>query len=425
MISSRFALVSAALLHFSSFWPVPWPPSVIPQSALAAPSWRRPSSAATPQLPDGTRQSYHAAVKFAVYDTAIPADSIAAVATASETQSEIDWRAPAYYHETILARRHTRKFTFVWKEAFRRGHCRLPAASHQHSTLRLRLPDRRRCRHLLPLPVARNSHRQRRQGLPSRHPAANAHDSRLYRHDRYRRGHARCRRDGSGRHGRGGLRHVEERALSPTVCRRRRRPLDAARHHPHGRCAPAGQGAEAFAIHGTQPGGPPRYLLRRVGAAGRRGPRNPDRRCPRRRPVRQRPLGRTAGDSRGGGRTARLDAPRFQRAPAFRPGFGRAAQRLDQPGRDHVQRFLPFQPGGRCLRRCRTALARAAERHPRRQARLCVWQFEVAISRRWCAEAFRAASALDRCGVPRRNDYQTQHRAAHQRPDHRGVAVRT
>ena len=67
------------------------------------------------QLPDGARQSYHAAVDLAVYDTEIPADSIDAVATVSELRSEIDWRAPAQYHETILARRHTSKATFVWK----------------------------------------------------------------------------------------------------------------------------------------------------------------------------------------------------------------------------------------------------------------------------------------------------------------------
>jgi hypothetical protein len=67
------------------------------------------------QLPAGARQSYHAAVKLAVYDTAIPADSIAAVANVSETRSEVDWRAPSHYHETILARRHSRRFTFVWK----------------------------------------------------------------------------------------------------------------------------------------------------------------------------------------------------------------------------------------------------------------------------------------------------------------------
>jgi hypothetical protein len=66
------------------------------------------------QVPDGARQSYHAAVKLAVYDTEIPADSIDAVATVSETRSEVDWRAPMQYHETILARRHTSKFTFVW-----------------------------------------------------------------------------------------------------------------------------------------------------------------------------------------------------------------------------------------------------------------------------------------------------------------------
>ena len=67
------------------------------------------------EVSDGARQSYHAAVKLAVYDTDIPADSIDAVATVSEIRSEIDWRAPTHYHEIILARRHTSKFTFVWK----------------------------------------------------------------------------------------------------------------------------------------------------------------------------------------------------------------------------------------------------------------------------------------------------------------------
>jgi hypothetical protein len=67
------------------------------------------------QLPDGTRQSYQAAVKLAVYDTEVPADSIAAVATVSESRSAVDWRAPQHYHETILARRRASRFTFVWK----------------------------------------------------------------------------------------------------------------------------------------------------------------------------------------------------------------------------------------------------------------------------------------------------------------------
>ncbi|MGH7522734.1 MAG: DUF5686 family protein, partial [Gemmatimonadales bacterium] len=67
------------------------------------------------QLPDGARQSYHAAVKLEVYDTEIPADSIDAVVAVSESRSEIDWRAPRQYHETILARRHVRKFTFAWR----------------------------------------------------------------------------------------------------------------------------------------------------------------------------------------------------------------------------------------------------------------------------------------------------------------------
>ncbi len=85
------------------------------------------------ELPDGARQSYHAAVKLAVYDTAIPADSLAAVATVRETRSEADWQAPARYHETILARRRSSKFTFVWKALsvvdiadFRRSRINIP-----------------------------------------------------------------------------------------------------------------------------------------------------------------------------------------------------------------------------------------------------------------------------------------------------------
>lgn len=85
------------------------------------------------QLPDGARQNYHAAVQLAVYDTGIPADSIAAVATVSETRSTVDWRAPGRYHETILARRRSRRFTFVWKALsvvdiadFRRGRINIP-----------------------------------------------------------------------------------------------------------------------------------------------------------------------------------------------------------------------------------------------------------------------------------------------------------
>ena len=58
------------------------------------------------QMPDAARQSFHAAVKLAVYDTQVPADSMAAVATVTETRSAIDWDAANEYHETILARRH-------------------------------------------------------------------------------------------------------------------------------------------------------------------------------------------------------------------------------------------------------------------------------------------------------------------------------
>ena len=125
------------------------------------------------------------------------------------------------------------------------------------------------------------------------------------------------------------------------------------------------------------------------------------------------------------GEQPRLDAPRFERAPAVGQGDRCQTRGLAESDPVGAPGLLPLQPCGRGVCRRGIAVARLGACDTRRQARLCVWRQGLAISRGRCGATVRTAATVDRSGVSRRNDHETEHRAAQQRPNPRGPALRT